>query len=147
MYSKTQYGKLVIIVTLIFTIVTLIFLEDFRQAGPAGEISSLAVLVFFAILTMLFYRLKVEVNKEAITLLFGIGIIKKRIDITEIESVETVTNRFLYGWGIRLTPHGWMWNIAGYNAVELNYKNSTKKFRIGCEDSDELKAAIESNMQ
>lgn len=146
MYSKTQYGKLVIIVTLIFTIVTLIFLEELKQAGPAGEISSLAVLVFFAILTMLFYRLKVEVNKEAITLSFGIGIIKKRIDIKEIESVETVTNRFLYGWGIRLTPHGWMWNIAGYNAVELNYKNSTKRFRIGCEDSDELKAAIESNM-
>lgn len=147
MYSKTQYGKLIIIITLVFTIVTFLFFDELKQSGPLGEISSLAVVIFSAILTSLFYRLKVDVNSNEIVLSFGIGVFKKRIDISEINSVETVTNKFLYGWGIRLTPHGWLWNIAGYDAVELSFKNSAKKFRIGCENSDELKAAIESNIQ
>lgn len=100
-------------------------------------------MTILVVLSLLFYKLKVEVNDIEITLTFGVGVIKKRIELSKIQSVEAVKNKFWYGWGIRLTPHGWLWNIAGYDAVELTYKQSKRKFRIGCENSAELKASID----
>ena len=43
--------------------------------------------------------------------------------------------------GIRLTRHGWMWNISGLDAVELEYKDG-KKFRIGTNQPQKLCQAI-----
>jgi len=45
-----------------------------------------------------------------------------------------------FGFGIRLTPHSWMWNIPELGAVELTSRDS-KKFRIGI---DELEALLDA---
>ena len=143
MYSKTQYGKAIISLILVFLLFVIIFYDKLKSSDPAGEIVALSTILVLVLVALLFYRLKVEINDSAITLTFGVGIIKKRIELSQIQSIEAVKNKFWYGWGIRLTPHGWLWNIAGYDAVELTYKQSKRKFRIGCEDSAELKAAID----
>jgi len=41
----------------------------------------------------------------------------------------------------RQTPHGWMWNISGLDAVEIEYRDG-KCFRIGTGDPQELLAAL-----
>ena len=146
MYSKTQYGKVIISITLVFIIMVIVLYDELKSSDPIGEIASLSTMFFFIIVALLFYRLKVEVNAQEIILTFGVGIIKKRIDINQIQSVESVKNKFWFGWGIRLTPHGWLWNIAGYDAVELTFNHDKRKFRIGCKDSSELKSAIETNL-
>jgi len=52
-----------------------------------------------------------------------------------------VKNHWYYGWGIRLTPHGVLYNVSGFYAVELRLRTG-KEFRIGTDVPQELDAAI-----
>ena len=87
--------------------------------------------------TSLFWGLTVEVNKDVVGLYFGLGIIRRNIRREDIAMVALVRNRWWWGFGIRWTPHGWMWNIAGLDAVELTYHNG-KMFRIGTDEPEAL---------
>ena len=92
----------------------------------------------------LFWGLTVEVNKKEIRLYFGLGLIGRTICRQRIAQVAQVRNRWWYGWGIRLTPHGWMWSMGGLNAVELTYQNN-KSFRIGTDQPQALLKASADN--
>ena len=89
----------------------------------------------------LFWGLTVEVNKDVVRLYFGFGIIHRSILREHIAMVTQVRNRWWWGFGIRWTPHGWMWNISGLDAVELTYHNG-KKFRIGTDEPEALLEAL-----
>ena len=89
----------------------------------------------------LFWGLTVEVNKDVVRLYFGFGIIHRSILREHIAMVTQVRNRWWWGFGIRWTPHGWMWNISGLDAVELIYHNG-KKFRIGTDEPEVLLEAL-----
>ncbi len=52
-----------------------------------------------------------------------------------------MSNRWYYGWGIRLTPHGRLYNLSGLEAVEVQL-NTGKKFRIGTDEPDALVRAL-----
>ncbi|MDY7014940.1 MAG: hypothetical protein SVX43_15355 [Cyanobacteriota bacterium] len=52
-----------------------------------------------------------------------------------------VKNPWYYGWGIRLTPRGWLFNVSGLDAVEISL-NSGRHFRIGTDRPRELERAI-----
>jgi hypothetical protein len=60
----------------------------------------------------------------------------------EIEECTIVKNSWWYGWGIRLTPYGWLYNVAGWEAVEVLLKNG-KKIRIGTDEPEKLSLAID----
>lgn len=60
-----------------------------------------------------------------------------RFNSEEIREAREVRSPWDYGWGIRLTSHGWLFNVSGFNAVELELKNN-RKFRIGADDSQGL---------
>jgi hypothetical protein len=53
-----------------------------------------------------------------------------------------VRNRWYYGWGIRITPRGWLYNVSGLDAVELALKNG-KCVRIGSDEPHALARAID----
>ena len=55
--------------------------------------------------------------------------------------MRAVRNKWIYGWGIRRLPGGWMYNVWGLDAIELDLV-SGKRFRIGTDDPDGLLAAI-----
>jgi hypothetical protein len=98
---------------------------------------------FTILLAVFFWGLAVEVNQDEVRLSFGIGLIKKTILRELVVDVEQVRNSWWYGWGIRLTPHGWMWNISGLDAVELTYRNG-KKFRIGTDEPEMLLGVLKT---
>jgi len=60
----------------------------------------------------------------------------------EIEDATPVRNHWFYGWGIRLTPHGWLYNVSGLGAVEI-VLSSGKHYRIGTDRPEELAQAIQ----
>jgi len=95
------------------------------------------------VLIVLFGWLTVEVDDEKVSCIFGLGWPRKRIPLDDIASVEIVRNKWWYGFGIRLTPSGWMFNIQGLDAVMVERK-SGKKFRIGTDEPAELAEAIKS---
>lgn len=108
--------------------------------------SAILIAVFCLAIFLLFSKLESTVYTDRIEIKFGVGIIKKTILFSEIETIEKVTNKFWYGWGIRLTPHGWLWNISGYQAVQFNLKGKTKGFRLGCSDHGKMAEAIQSQL-
>lgn len=95
------------------------------------------------LMLMLFQGLTVEINETHIKMAYGLGVIRRYIELQDIESVNIVKNSFWWGFGIRRTPKGWMWNISGLTAIEIIYKSS-KKFRIGTDDAENLHLAINS---
>jgi hypothetical protein len=110
--------------------------RDAKTLVLGGGVSLLTLLILW-----LFGSLLVEVRPFEVTVQFGPGIIRRRIPVGSIVSAKAVQNSFLMGWGIRLIPGGWMFNIAGLQAVELGLKSGSV-FRIGTDDPIRLEAAI-----
>jgi hypothetical protein len=80
----------------------------------------------------------VVVNEKDILIKYGVGIIRKRIALNEIKSCKPVRNKWWYGFGIRyIKGRGWLYSIAGPDAIELEMKNE-KKIIIGTDESDYL---------
>lgn len=135
-YKHTQIGYLMIValtipmLILFFTMIT----TDFMKILP---------MVFFILLLslVLFFSLTVEIDETKFIVKFGFGVIKKKFILQDIESCHIVKNPWYYGWGIRLTPHGWLYNISGFSAVEMQMKNH-KKYRIGTDEPEKLERAI-----
>lgn len=86
---------------------------------------------------LLTFDLTVIVDADAVRVKFGIGIIKKMIRIANIKNCKIVKNRWWYGWGIRWIPHGWLFNVAGFDAVELQM-NDGKIYRLGSNEAEKL---------
>jgi len=85
--------------------------------------------------------LTVEIREGFLRWRFGPGLIRKQVRLAEIERTQAVRNRWYYGWGIRLTPHGWLYNVSGLEAVEVQL-HTGKKFRLGTDEPEELVRAL-----
>jgi len=101
-----------------------------------------AVIAVMILCMILFGTLTAEVTEDRVTVWFGPGLIRKSFPIERINSAQPVRNRWYYGWGIRLTPQGWMFNVSGLDAVELELTNG-RRFRIGTDEPGPLAEAIE----
>ena len=135
-YKHTQIGYLLLIsysVAALF-MVYLNVMVDFHPLACAGLIVVLIVLTVFS-------RLTVTINDQIIKVEFGLRIIRKVFPLQEIETYRVVRNPWYYGWGIRFTPRGWLFNVSGLSAIELQMKNG-KRYRIGTDDHDNLAEAL-----
>jgi len=135
-YHHTQIGYL----TIIAIGIPMVFIIRLMDVYGFYWISWL-VLIILGVCLALFATLTVIIETDFIEIRFGIGIIRKKFLIKNIESCRVVKNPWYYGWGIRLTPHGWLFNVSGFYAIELRMK-SGKKYRIGTDEPNELEKAI-----
>ena len=137
-YKHTQIGTIVL--ALLGTAILLGVVSIFTIGSHPILVTVLIVLLACAIL---FPSMTVEIGNDLLTWRFGPGTIHKTVQVTEVESVEAVRNHWLYGWGIHLTPHGWLYNVSGLSAVQVRLK-SGKRFRLGTDEPEELVRAITS---
>jgi hypothetical protein len=100
--------------------------------------------LMFACLLVAFSSLTVTVSSNAVEARFGPGWIGKRIPLEEVASCRAVRNLWIYGWGVRLIPGGWLYNVSGPEAVELTL--TTGVFRIGTDEPQVLCAAIQGKL-
>ena len=100
------------------------------------------VLIVIGICLYLFHSLTIEINDQHLIFFFAHGFLKKKIAIAEIEKAEIVTNRWYYGWGVRLIKNGWLYNVSGFKAVEIQKKDG-KTVRIGSDEPENVKQVIE----
>ena len=135
-YKHTQIGYFLLIV---YSIAVLFVghLNIMTNFNPFALASLIIVLIALGIFT----RLTVTVDDQMIKVQFGLRIIRKAFRLNEIEAYRVVKNPWYYGWGIRFTPRGWLFNVSGFSAIELQMKNG-KTYRIGTDDSDNLAAAL-----
>ena len=89
----------------------------------------------------LFSSLTVEVTADELTWFFGPGVWRKTIARAEIVGAAVVTNKWWWGWGVHLTPRGWLYNVEGLQAVEVELKDG-KTLRIGSDEPEKLARAL-----
>lgn len=136
-YKRTQIGYLMLA---FIAIGILLVLNYFYLSGNTNPFL-LIILAALAVSLLLFSILTVKVDGEEVSVRFGVGLIRKRFPLSEIESHSAVRNPWYYGWGLRRTPIGWLYNVSGLEAVEITLKDG-RKIRIGTDDPTGLDAAI-----
>jgi hypothetical protein len=135
-YRHTQIGTLLLGVLG----ASMLLIGAILLAGGRRE-PLLVVLAILAVTAVLFASLTVEIQAEVLTMWFGPGLIRKRVPLATIRSCAVVRNSWWYGWGIRLTPHGWLYNVSGLAAVELTLQDG-RRLRIGTDEPEQLCQAI-----
>ena len=135
-YSHTQVGYIHVI-SYSAVILFLACLNIFTEFEPFTLIPLIVMLILLA----LFSTLTVRVGGGVITVQFGVGVIRKRIQLSDVETYAKVRNPWYYGLGIRYTPRGWLYNIYGLSAIELLTRNG-KTCRIGTDDPEGLAQAL-----
>ena len=103
------------------------------------------LVVVFAVGLLLFGWLTVEVDGREIRLRFGVGAFRRTVPVGEVSRCERVRTRLWWGWGIRWTPAGWLYNVAGREAVRLELLRE-RPVIIGSDDADALMAVIEARV-
>ena len=136
-YKRTQIGYLM----LAFIAIGILLVLNYFYLSCKTNPFLLIILAALAIGFLLFSILTVKVDAEEVSVRFGVGLIRKRFPISEIESRSAVRNPWYYGWGLRRTPIGWLYNVSGLEAVEITMKDG-RKVRIGTDDPAGLDAAI-----
>jgi len=142
-YERTQIGH--VIIWSLFVLAVLFAINATFGSSPHRE-SLLVVSVVLLITLTLFYKLTITINEETLCASFGIGMIRKRVSVAEIAACGPIRIRWWYGWGIHLTPYGWLYNVSGLDAVAITLRNG-RKFALGSDDphglAEALRAAIE----
>ena len=122
--------------------VVMLVLGQKEAAIGLGVVTVMAA-VILGIVYALFHSLTVRVSRSDIALSFGVGLIRKQFSIGDISSASIVQNRWYNGFGIRKIRGGWLYNVSGFDAIEIQLKNE-RKYRIGTNQPKELLAAVES---
>jgi len=95
-------------------------------------------------LAWLFSSLTVEVADGRLSWRFGPGWLKKQVPLGDIAAALPVKTTWKEGWGIHYTRFGWLYNIAGFEAVAFELKNG-KRFAVGTDEPSRLLSALQAN--
>lgn len=139
-YRHTQTGTIIIGAVVGMAFIALLVLVP--ATGPLS-LPALALLAIAGAVLATFSSLTVEIEKNTLTCRFGVGLIQRSIPLSEVDHVSAVVNPWFVGWGIRWIPGSyWVWNVSGFQAVELTLKDG-RRFRIGTDEPEALVRAIE----
>jgi hypothetical protein len=147
LYKHTQVGYLILIVTLAvlaffaWAFITARAEPPSYYSGTNFLITAIMVLILFTLAS--FTTLATSIDESYLRIKFGYGIFARKFALNQIAAAQAVKNHWYYGWGIRLWlwPKMWIYNVSGFDAVEIIMKNG-KVYRIGTDVSKELETAI-----
>jgi len=139
-YRHTQWGFLAIPTLLLFAVVIPITASDDETTVAITALLIVSTIALLGIV-LLFSRLEVTVSDGRIVTAFGFGRPHREIDLADVTAVRQVRNTWIQGTGIRKISGGWMYNVWGLDAVEVDL-SSGNVFRIGTDDPENLLATI-----
>lgn len=140
-YEHTQPGTLMRVV-----LGSVAVIASFAACYPVlqGREPELPALIPAGILMLclaLFHSLTVRVNNNDVSIFFGAGLIRRSFLIEEIRRVSTVRTHWYHGWGIKKIWGGWLYNVSGFDAVQLEMQNG-RIYQIGTDEPQLLQAAV-----
>jgi hypothetical protein len=139
LYHQTQVG-LVMIVSLAMAL--LLVFGFMLVVGFYDIVVALATVMGLA--AAVFTVLTVTVTDHELKIEFLLGIVHKNLPLKDLASCRIVLNPYYhYGWGIRLYPGGWMFNVTGHWAVEVKMRDG-RLYCIGTDHPDELVTALQN---
>jgi len=141
-YQHKQTGYLMIYILLGIGI---LFGISITQSGYNLPMLLSMLIVFGIVLS--FVSLTVCIDEHFLKIQFGYGLFKKNFPLKEITSVTEVKNHWYYGYGIRMWfwPRMWIYNVSGFDAVEIMIKKG-KRYRIGTDEPQKLAEALRNSI-
>ncbi len=146
-YKHTQIGYLMLVVTLavlaLFAWIYIIAAAEPPSVDSGTNFAFTATMALILFTLASFVSLQVIIDEKYLRIKFGYGIYQKKFPLNDIMSAKTVKNHWYYGWGIRgwLWPKMWIYNVSGFDAVEIKLKNG-KTYRIGTDEPKKLEQII-----
>jgi hypothetical protein len=140
-YSRTQHALWMWIVLAIPIVVVL-------AAWTTNPVAVMGVPVVVAVVPLLlvgaiFTQLTIAVDARAVRWHFGWGWPGGSIALADIARAEITRTNLAESWGIHWTIwHGWLWNVSGFQAVEI-FKTNGGGVTLGTDDPQGLADAIE----
>ena len=160
-YEHTQKGSRLVYYIAIFMILeclaleALVYIVGTRSEDPLPRNQLILAMVLIPLVPgvvlgwvfLLMSSLTVSIDQEFVRVRFGGGMWRKKVSLDKIAECHSVENDWIHGVGIRyIGKGGWLYNIAGMEAVELTFKNG-KKTRIGTDEPSKLAQAIVEAIQ
>ena len=138
-YEHSQWGAIPIAIAIVILI----------AAGASAHLVQPALAIpFLAVIAVLvgFARLTIGVDETGVRWTFTAGMPRGRLTYDEIASVQRVRTNLFEGWGIHWTWwHGWLWNVAGFDAVEFFLKDG-RRITLGTNDGAGLYEAVRRHL-
>lgn len=143
MYSHTQRSAAARLILALAAVIPIgLLVSGALAAAPVG--ARLTVVAASAIMLLsgfAFSSLTISIRDGQLSWWFGPGIVKKTIPLSTIVSAEPTRTSVLNGWGIHLTTRGWLYNVAGRDAVLITQEDG-KQVLLGTDEPDALARAI-----
>ena len=114
-YEHTQTGYVII-----WCLVPIILVAS---GGFIGHRAAPLIVSILLLVCLLFYKLGITIDDRTLSASFGVGVIRKRVRLSKIVGCEPIRIRWWYGWGIHLTPCGWLYNVSGFHAVAITLRD------------------------
>lgn len=141
-YTQIGTMSILIMVPLFF-----LFTGMAIRSGLANKPDFL-ILAFVSFLMLLccltFYKITITVSSTQVSFKMGIGLFGKTYQMSDIRQCRPVSNSFIAGIGIKMLPNGWLYNVSGIKAIELQFKSKYSIVRIGTNKPEEISEYIQS---
>ena len=139
-YEHTQIGYLIIFV--LFAATVFVAITGIAAPSDRGVLVTDGIIeLILLICAIVFSRLTIKIDEETLLACFGVGLICKKVPLSEIVRCESIRIRWWYGWGIHLTPYGWLYNVSGLDAVAITLRDGGK-FALGTDDPNGFTSAV-----
>lgn len=138
-HTQTSSAAMILAVGVVLIVIGVIGILDEDEEGFG--LWGYAILIVVVGALFIFSRLTVTVGAGTVDAVFGLGWPRRSVNVLDIVAIRRVRNQWWYGFGVRRVTNGWMYNVWGLDAVELEL-NSGHVFRIGSNDCSDLLAAL-----
>ena len=146
-YRRFQFGWVITIIFLIVIVwMTFAYVNQWGN-NPVDKCGYIFFIILFGGILLGFYSMTIIVTDKQIKIKLGVGFYTKKIDLSTIKSVNTLTYPFYCGFGIRIVSNGLLFNVSGRHAVEIKFKNKKNVILIGTNDWEKLQDIIEESIK
>jgi hypothetical protein len=140
-YRHTQVGWTIIAFVGGAVVLDIVLTAVLASQSTIALALSGAVAAVLAVFLAIFSTLTVTVDQSAVRLSFGLDVLRRAVVLDEVVAARRVRNSWLAGWGVRVVPHGRLYNVGGLDAVELEL-DTGRVVRVGTDEPEELLAAV-----
>lgn len=114
---------------------------------PVGARLTLMVVALIMLTTaFVFSSLTITIRNGQLTWWFGPGLARKSVALSNVTTAEPTTTSAFNGLGIHPTSRGWLYNVAGREAVHVTLNDGTA-FLLGTDEPNALASAIMSGVR
>lgn len=140
----TQFGTMSVLIL----VPLFLFFSGMAIRSGLTNRSDFLILAFVSVLLLVscftFYNITIVVSQTQVSFKMGIGLFGKTYQLSDIRQCRPVSNSMFLGVGIKMLPNGWLYNVSGIKAIELQFKSKYSIVRIGTNKPEEISEYIQS---